>query len=90
MIGKRLTAFLGVPPQRANTLIDFAAVATFGVKAIGHIDAANVGVLAELAKFIADGDLEIPIAAVYSLDEVREAFRTLEQRHTRGKIVLRL
>ncbi len=79
---------LGVPPLRVNTLIDFAAVATFGVKAVGHIDAANVGVLAELAKLIADGDLEIPIAAVYSLDEVREAFRALEQRHTRGKIVL--
>jgi hypothetical protein len=26
---------------------------------------------------------------VYPLDEVREAYRTLEQRHTRGKIVLR-
>ena len=45
--------------------------------------------LAELANLIADGDLEVPIADVYPLDEVREAYRTLEQRHTRGKIVLR-
>jgi len=80
---------LGVPPQRVNTIIDFAAAMTFGVKAVSHIDAANVGVLAELATLIANGDLEIPIAAVYPLDEVRQAFRTLEQRHTRGKIVLR-
>jgi hypothetical protein len=26
---------------------------------------------------------------VYALDDVRMAYRTLEQRHTRGKIVLR-
>ena len=31
----------------------------------------------------------MPIARVYPLDEVREAYRELEQRHTRGKIVLR-
>ena len=37
---------------------------------------------------IAAGRLEIPIAKVYPLDEVREAYRELEQRHTRGKIVL--
>jgi NADPH:quinone reductase-like Zn-dependent oxidoreductase len=80
---------LGVPPQRVDTIIDFAAVETFGVKAAGNADASNVGVLAELAKLIADGDLEVPIADVYPLDEVRQAYRTLEQRHTRGKIVLR-
>jgi NADPH:quinone reductase-like Zn-dependent oxidoreductase len=77
---------LGVPPQRVNTCIDFAALVTFPVKAAGS---ANAGVLAELAKLIADGELEIPIAAIYPLDEIRQAFRTLEQRHTRGKIVLR-
>jgi NADPH:quinone reductase-like Zn-dependent oxidoreductase len=80
---------LGVPPQRVNTSIDFPALVTFPIKAAGSAHAANAGVLAELAKLIADGDLEIPIAAVYPLDEVRQAFRTLEQRHTRGKIVLR-
>ena len=34
------------------------------------------------------GRLEIPIARVDPLAEVREAYRELEQRHTRGKIVL--
>jgi NADPH:quinone reductase-like Zn-dependent oxidoreductase len=33
--------------------------------------------------------IEIPIAKVYPLAEVREAYRELERRHTRGKIVLR-
>lgn len=80
---------LGVPPQRVDTIIDFAAVKTFGVRAAGNAEASNAGVLAELANLIADGDLEVPIADVCPLDEVREAYRTLEQRHTRGKIVLR-
>jgi NADPH:quinone reductase-like Zn-dependent oxidoreductase len=46
-------------------------------------------VLAQLADLIAAGELDAPVAEVYRLDQVQEAFRTLEQRHTRGKIVLR-
>jgi NADPH:quinone reductase-like Zn-dependent oxidoreductase len=80
---------LGVPPQRVDTIIDFAAVNKFGVKAAGNSDAADAGVLAELANLIAACELEVPIAGVFPLDEVRQAYRTLEQRHTRGKIVLR-
>jgi NADPH:quinone reductase-like Zn-dependent oxidoreductase len=80
---------LGVPPQRVDTIIDFAAVDKFGVKAAGNRDASDAGVLAELANLIAAGELEVPIAEVFPLDEVRQAYRTLEQRHTRGKIVLR-
>jgi NADPH:quinone reductase-like Zn-dependent oxidoreductase len=45
-------------------------------------------VLEELARLIAQGELEIPIAATFPLDQVREAYAELEQRHTRGKIVL--
>ena len=44
--------------------------------------------LAELASLIADGQLEVPIANVYPLAQVREAYTELERRHTRGKIVL--
>jgi NADPH:quinone reductase-like Zn-dependent oxidoreductase len=80
---------LGVPPQRVDTIIDFAAVAKFGVKAAGNSDAANAGVLAELASLVAAGELDVPITEVFRLDEVRQAYRALEQRHTRGKIVLR-
>ena len=61
----------------------------FKVKTAGNADANNAGVLAELAALIADGKLDVPIAEVYALDDVRKAYRTLEQRHTRGKIVLR-
>jgi NADPH:quinone reductase-like Zn-dependent oxidoreductase len=49
---------------------------------------ASADTLAELARLIAEGRLEIPIARVYPLAEVRDAFRELELRHTLGKIVL--
>lgn len=80
---------LGVAPQRVDTIIDFAAVEKFGVKAAGNADASDAGVLAELANLVAAGELDVPIAQVFPLHEVQQAYRTLEQRHTRGKIVLR-
>jgi NADPH:quinone reductase-like Zn-dependent oxidoreductase len=45
--------------------------------------------MAELAALVASGELEVPIAKVYPLAEVRAAYRDLEERHTRGKLVLR-
>ncbi|AGB25778.1 Zn-dependent oxidoreductase, NADPH:quinone reductase [Mycobacterium sp. JS623] len=80
---------LGIDPQRVDTIIDFPAIERFGVKGEGNADAADANVLAELAKLSASGELEVPIAAVYPLAQVKEAYRALEQRHTRGKIVLR-
>ena len=79
---------LGIRPERIDTIIDFAAVEKHSVKAEGGAEATSAGVLAELAGMISEGALEIPIAGVYPLAEVREAYRELEQRHTHGKIVL--
>jgi NADPH:quinone reductase-like Zn-dependent oxidoreductase len=79
---------LGVAPNRIDTIIDFIAAAKYGVKTEGSFEAATADVLAQLAALMASGRLEIPIAKVYPLAEVREAYRDLEQRHTRGKIVL--
>jgi NADPH:quinone reductase-like Zn-dependent oxidoreductase len=79
---------LGVALTRIDTVIDFAAAAKYGVKTEGNHEAANADVLGQLAGLIAAGRLEIPIAKVYPLAQVREAYRELEQRHTRGKIVL--
>jgi NADPH:quinone reductase-like Zn-dependent oxidoreductase len=80
---------LGVAKNRIDTIIDFDAAAKHGVKAEGNFEAANAEVLAQLAGLMAAGRLEIPIAKVYPLADVREAYRDLEQRHTRGKIVLK-
>ena len=79
---------LGVAKSRIDTIIDFAAAAKYGVKTEGNHEAANAEVLAQLAGLLSAGRLEIPIAKVFPLADVREAYRELEQRHTRGKIVL--
>ena len=80
---------LGVAPDRVDTIIDFAAVEKFGIQAAGNADASSAAVLAELAASVAAGELEVPIAGVFALDDVQRAYRTLEQQHTRGKLVLR-
>ena len=79
---------LGVRPDRIDTIIDWAAAKKHGAKTEGTAAAASAEVLAELAGLISDGRLEIPIAHAYPLDQVRDAYRELARRHTRGKIVL--
>jgi NADPH:quinone reductase-like Zn-dependent oxidoreductase len=84
----KITIELGVAPDRINTIIDFGAAKQFGVKSEGSQAGLNATVLAELARLIAAGELEVPIAATFSLGDVRDAFRLLERGHSRGKIVL--
>jgi NADPH:quinone reductase-like Zn-dependent oxidoreductase len=79
---------LGVAKDRVDTIIDFAAAARTGVKTAGNAESARADVLDELAKLVAAGELDVPIAATYPLTEVRAAYRQLMLRHTRGKIVL--
>jgi len=83
-----LAVELGVAPDRIETIIAFEAAAAVGAKAEGSAAAASAEILAELAGLAASGRLEVPITATYPLDQVREAYVELEQRHTRGKIVL--
>lgn len=85
----QLALDLGIKPERVDTVVDFGAGQKYGVKTEGTAAAANAGVLAELAKLIDEGKVDMPIAHVYPLEQVREAFRELEQGHTRGKIVLK-
>ena len=85
-----LALALGVAADRIDTIADFAAAAKYGVKTDGGTAAGPGGtVLAELAGLIADGHLEVPIANVYPLAQVRQAYTELERRHTHGKIVLK-
>jgi NADPH:quinone reductase-like Zn-dependent oxidoreductase len=79
---------LGVTPQRIDTVADFAAVQKYGVKADGNAAGASASTLAELAADVAAGTLEVPIAATYPLEQVRDAYAELDQGHTLGKIVL--
>ncbi|MBV8947355.1 MAG: NADP-dependent oxidoreductase [Solirubrobacterales bacterium] len=79
---------LGIAPGRIDTIIDWAAARQYGVKTEGSTAGSSPEVLAELAALIDRGELEVPIAKVFGLEEVRDAYRELERRHTRGKIVL--
>jgi NADPH:quinone reductase-like Zn-dependent oxidoreductase len=79
---------LGVAPDRIDTIADFEAISKHGVKGEGNAAGASAETMAELAALIDEGALELPIAASYPLDQVREAYTELERNHTRGKIVL--
>ena len=84
----QLALGLGVEPSRIDTIADFEAVAKYGVKGDGNAVGASASTLAELAALIADGQLEVPIAATYPLGQVQDAYRRLASGHIRGKIVL--
>jgi NADPH:quinone reductase-like Zn-dependent oxidoreductase len=79
---------LGVEPSRIDTIANFEAVKRYGVKGDGNAAGASAAVLAELAGLIASGQLELPVAGVYPLAQVQDAYRRLGQGHIRGKIVL--
>jgi NADPH:quinone reductase-like Zn-dependent oxidoreductase len=84
----QLALGLGVSPGRIDTIANFAAVQEYGVRAEGNAAGASAEVLAGLADRIVAGQLEVPIAASFPLDAVRDAYLLLAQGHTRGKIVL--
>ncbi len=80
---------LGVKPERIDTTADYAAAAKYRVKTAGGAEAGpGAPILAELADLIAAGQLEVPVAHIYPLKNVREAYAELERRHTHGKIIL--
>ena len=79
---------LGIPKERVNTIIDFAAVSERGVLSAGNAQGATIENLIALADDVAAGRLDLPIARTYPLAKVREAFEDLAARHTHGKIVL--
>ena len=83
-----LAIALGVRPDRIETIISRDKALEVGAKAEGSVDASTTDVLSEMAELVASGQIELPIAATYPLERVREAFAELEHRHTLGKIVL--
>lgn len=84
----RLAVELGVAPERIDTIIAFDAAKEVGAKVEGSSDASTTEALGEIADLVAAGRITVPIAATYPLDAVQDAYAELEERHTRGKIVL--
>jgi NADPH:quinone reductase-like Zn-dependent oxidoreductase len=79
---------LGVEPSRIDTVVNFEAVGRYGVRDEGNAAAATASVLTELADLITAGDLGLPIAATFPLDQVQDAYRRLAAGRVLGKIVL--
>jgi NADPH:quinone reductase-like Zn-dependent oxidoreductase len=79
---------LGIEPHRIDTIVDFSAGEKYGVKTDGNMAGASADTIGMLATLVAKGELEVPIANVYPLERVADAYRELEQGHVRGKIVL--
>lgn len=80
---------LAVKPDRVDTIIDWEAGARQGTHVDGMSAVGDVAaVITRLASLIGEGRLTVPVAATFVLRDVRDAYELLEQRHTRGKILL--
>ncbi|MEV6639349.1 NADP-dependent oxidoreductase [Amycolatopsis sp. NPDC051371] len=79
---------LGVSPARINTIADGRAVHRYGVHSDAQEQADEPAIWAQLAEYAGKGELTIPIARTYPLDDVRDAYRDLATRHVSGKRVL--
>jgi NADPH:quinone reductase-like Zn-dependent oxidoreductase len=84
-----LAVALGVARDRINTIIDREGAQRLATKQEGMSTVSDpAAAISELAAFITAGKLVVPIARTFPLADVRDAYKQLEQRHTRGKIVL--
>jgi NADPH:quinone reductase-like Zn-dependent oxidoreductase len=84
----QLAVELGIPPERIDTIVAFESAAEVGAKTDGSAAGTTTEALSQIANLVASGAIEIPIAATYALEDVRDAYAELEQGHTHGKIVL--
>jgi len=76
---------LGIHPDRINT--NATDPTPFGIRRVGR-GPTDLDTLGALAALVVSGRIELPIAAAYPFDRVREAFERLESGHLRGKVVL--
>lgn len=79
---------LGVDRDRINTIADHVARKKFGVRGDGTATVTPREALIDLARLIGAGELQVPIAATFPLDQVRAAYERLAKGHGLGKIVL--
>jgi NADPH:quinone reductase-like Zn-dependent oxidoreductase len=84
----QLAVDLGVARERVETTIAWDKADELGTKQDGSVTASTPEVLEYMASLLADGTIEMPIAATYPLERVADAFAQVEERHTHGKIVL--
>ncbi|WP_423918778.1 NADP-dependent oxidoreductase [Frigoribacterium sp. 2-23] len=76
-------------PAASWPAVSARAVAS-GVRATGYAVTPDAATLAVIARLLDSGDVRVYIDDVYDLGEAADAHARLEQRHTRGKLVLRV
>lgn len=79
---------LGVPAERIST-VAAGPNPPGGVRATGGVDAAP-GDMERIAEAIGAGELVVPIAATFSIEQVCEAVALQAERHVHGKVVVKL
>jgi NADPH:quinone reductase-like Zn-dependent oxidoreductase len=79
---------LGVPPERIST-IAAGPNPPGGVRPVGGFDA-HPKDLERICDAIVAGDITVPIAATFPIEQIQEAVRLQADRHTHGKIVVDL
>jgi len=79
---------LGVSPKRISTVAAMPA-SLDGVRATGAIDAPP-DAMHQITDAILAGQLSVPIAATFSVGEIRDAVTLLAGRHVHGKVVITL
>jgi NADPH:quinone reductase-like Zn-dependent oxidoreductase len=62
------------------------------VPGVAAANGANAGAqaLLNIARLVASGDLRVPIAATFPVDDIRSAVELQAGRHVRGKVVVDL
>jgi NADPH:quinone reductase-like Zn-dependent oxidoreductase len=80
-----LAVALGVTPGRIDTIIDFAGAQRHGTKTDASPQASTPDVLATMAEHVAWGRLTVPVAAIYPLEQVQDAYTELASGHVYGK-----
>ncbi|MFH9865259.1 NADP-dependent oxidoreductase [Streptomyces lydicus] len=79
---------LGVAPERISVVADGPAPPP-GVRKTGALDA-GPGALERIADAIQSGEITVPIAATFPVEQICEAVTTQAERHVHGKIVIAL
>jgi NADPH:quinone reductase-like Zn-dependent oxidoreductase len=79
---------LGVPPERIST-VAAGPNPPGGVRATGGIDA-EPDALSRITDAIQAGQLTVPVAAVFPIEQVRDAVELQAGRHVHGKVVITL
>lgn len=81
-------------PQRVVTIAGFARFQELGIKAIGSGPGADPGedvraaAVPQVLDLLAGGDVTIPVARTYPLEETAEAHRVSRDAHPGGKLVV--